>query len=172
MQIMPSARTRSQETRDRNDIETVTDSVLIASRALMGVVVRSLAIVEDDVTLVQYRALVVLTSRGKQGGSELADALGVQPSTATRLCDRLVAKGFIHRATSRQSGREITLTVTPAGRALVRAVTARRRREVNRIVERLPGDDRVRLQVALSAFAEAAGEIAFPDDAWKLGWTP
>jgi DNA-binding MarR family transcriptional regulator len=166
---MPSARTRSPE---HNDIDAVTDAVLLASRALMGVVVRSLAIVEDDVTLVQYRALVVLASRGKQGGSELADALGVQPSTATRLCDRLVAKGFIRRATSRQSGREIALTVTPAGRALVRAVTARRRREVNRIVERLPRDDRIRLRAALSAFAGAAGEIAFPDDAWKLGWTP
>jgi DNA-binding MarR family transcriptional regulator len=138
----------------------------------MGVVVRSLAIVDDDVTPVQYRALVVLASRGKQGGSELADALGVQASTATRLCDRLVAKGFIHRATSRQSGREITVTVTPAGRALVRAVTARRRREVSRIVERLPTDDRIRLRAALSSFAGAAGEMALPDDAWKLGWTP
>ncbi len=169
---MPSARTRSQETGDRNDIDDATDAVLVASRALMGVVVRSLAIVEDDVTPVQYRALVVLASRGKQGGSELADALGVQASTATRLCDRLVAKGFIHRATSRQSGREITVTVTPAGRALVRAVTARRRREVSRIVERLPTDDRIRLRAALSSFAGAAGEMALPDDAWKLGWTP
>jgi DNA-binding MarR family transcriptional regulator len=169
---MPSARARSQEARDRDDIDDVTDAVLLASRALMGVVVRSLAIVEDDVTLVQYRALVVLVSRGKQGGSELADALGIRPSTATRLCDRLAAKGFIHRATSRQSGREITVTVTPAGRALVRAVTARRRREVNRIVERLPSDDRNRLRVALSTFARAAGEMALSDDARKLGWTP
>jgi DNA-binding MarR family transcriptional regulator len=169
---MPSARTRSQEPCDRSDIDDATDAVLIASRALMGVVVRSLAIVEDDVTLVQYRALVVLASRGKQGGSELADALGVQPSTATRLCDRLVAKGFMRRETSRQSGREITLTVTPAGRTLVRAVTARRRREVNRIVERLPADDRIRLRAALDTFAAAAGEMALPDDAWKLGWAP
>jgi DNA-binding MarR family transcriptional regulator len=169
---MPSARTTSQESRDRRDIDDATDAVLLASRALMGVIVRSLAIVEDDVTLVQYRALVVLTSHGKQGGSKLADALGVQPSTATRLCDRLVAKGFIQRATSRQSGREITLTVTPAGRGLVRAVTARRRREVHRIVERLPADDRIRLRAALDTFAGAAGEMALPDDAWKLGWTP
>jgi hypothetical protein len=86
--------------------------------------------------------------------------------------DRLVGKGFIRRATSRQSGREITLTVTPAGRALVRAVTARRRREVNRIVERLPRDDRIRLRAALDTFARAAGEMALPDDAWKLGCTP
>ncbi len=146
--------------------------MLIACRALMGVVVRSLAIVEDDVTLVQYRALVVLVTRGKQGGSELAEALGVQPSTATRLCDRLVAKGFVHRATSPRNGREITLTATSAGRALVRAVTARRRKEIVRIVQRLPNDERKRLRVTLETFAHAAGETELPDDAWKLGWTP
>jgi DNA-binding MarR family transcriptional regulator len=138
----------------------------------MGVVVRSIAIVEDNLTLVQYRALVLLATRGEQKPSDLAEALGVRPSTGTRLCDRLVAKGFVHRATSRESRRQITLTVTPAGRALVRAVTARRRKEIIRIVERLPDDERKRLRVALGTLADAAGEIALPDDAWKLGWTP
>jgi len=169
---MPAARTTPTTGRERDDIDDVTNAVLTASRALMGVAVRSIAIVEDDLTLVQYRALVLLATRGEQRPSDLAEALGVRPSTGTRLCDRLVAKGFVHRATSRESRRQITLTVTPAGRALVRAVTARRRKEIIRIVERLPNDERKRLRVALGAFADAAGEIALPDDAWKLGWTP
>ncbi len=138
----------------------------------MGVAVRSIAIVEDDLTLVQYRGLVLLATRGEQKPSDLAEALGVRPSTGTRLCDRLVAKGFVHRAPSRESRRQITLTVTAAGRALVRSVTTRRRKEIIRIVERLPNDERERLRVALGTFAAAAGEIALPDDAWKLGWTP
>jgi DNA-binding MarR family transcriptional regulator len=145
--------------------------VLTASRALMGIAVRSIAAVEDDVTLVQYRALVLLTSRGDLNVSDLAEALGVHPSTATRLCDRLVAKDLVARATSVESRREIVLTVAPAGRAIVRAVSARRRREVTRIVERLPRDERQRLRAVLGVFAEAAGEAEFPDDAWKLGWT-
>ena len=83
-----------------DDIDDVTNAVLIASRALIGVAVRSIAVVEDELTLVQYRALVLLVSPGQQNVSDLAEALGVHPSTATRLCDRLVAKGFVHRATS------------------------------------------------------------------------
>jgi DNA-binding MarR family transcriptional regulator len=169
---MPTTRSTPATNREREDIDDVTDAVLTASRALMGVAVRSIAIVEDDLTLVQYRALVLLATRGEQKPSDLAEALGVRPSTGTRLCDRLVTKGFVHRAPSRESRRQITLTVTPAGRALVRAVTARRRKEVIRIVERLPDDERKRLRVALGRFADAAGEIELPDDAWKLGWTP
>jgi hypothetical protein len=37
--------------------------------------------------------LVVLAARGAQGTAELAAALAVNPSTATRMCDRLVRKG-------------------------------------------------------------------------------
>ena len=70
---------------ERNDINDVTNAVLTASRALMGVAVRSVAIVEDDLTLVQYRALVLLATRGEQKPSDLAHALGVRPSTGTRL---------------------------------------------------------------------------------------
>lgn len=156
----------------REDIDDLTNAVLVASRALIGVAVRSIAVVEDELTLVQYRALVLLVSPGQQNVSDLAEALGVHPSTATRLCDRLVAKGLVHRATSTESRREINLTVTPAGRAMLRSVTARRRKEITRIVERLPAVERTRLRAAFHAFAEAAGEIALPDDAWKLGWSP
>ncbi len=169
---MSTDRTMSTAGRERDDIDEVTNAVLTASRALMGVAVRSIAIVEDDLTIVQYRALVLLTTRGEQTPSGLAHALGVRPSTGTRLCDRLVAKGFVGRAPSRENRRQITLTVTPAGRALARAVTARRRREIVRIVERLPNAERERLRVALGKFADAAGDIALPDDAWKLGWAP
>jgi DNA-binding MarR family transcriptional regulator len=137
----------------------------------MGIAVRSLAVVDDDVTLVQYRALVLLASRGDQNVSDLADALGVHPSTATRLCDRLVAKKLVKRATSVESRREIVLSIATAGRAVIRTVSGRRRKEVTRIVEQLAPGDRDRLRDVFTMFAEAAGEVAFPDDAWKLGWT-
>ena len=49
-----------------------TDAVLVASRALVGIAARSLAAVEDTVTLVQYRALVLLASRGEMNVGTLA----------------------------------------------------------------------------------------------------
>jgi hypothetical protein len=43
-------------------------------------------------TIVQYRTLVVLASRGPQRMVGLAATLEVVSSTARRMCDRLVAR--------------------------------------------------------------------------------
>ena len=83
--------------------ESVVDAVLTASRTLVAVVTSSLGAAAEDTTLAQYRALVVLASRGPQRVSDLARALDVTPSTAGRMCDRLVRKGLIRRHRTRSS---------------------------------------------------------------------
>src|SRR5947209_15436601 len=70
--------------------EQLVDAVLGASRALVAVAARSLGDLAEDVTLAQYRVLVELAARGPQRVAELAGVLGVERSTATRMCDRLV----------------------------------------------------------------------------------
>lgn len=145
----------------------VTDAVLLASRALVGVAARSLAEVEDQVTLPQFRALVVLAGRDRNL-SELADALDVHPSSATRLCTRLEAKGLITRGPATQSRRELLVQLTDEGRSVVDSVTRRRRREISRIVARIPTRDRRVLVHALRVFAGAAGET--PEPSWSFGW--
>jgi DNA-binding MarR family transcriptional regulator len=144
------------------------EAVLVASRALVGVASRSLADAEDTVTLVQYRALVLLGSHGEMNVGGLADALAIHQSTATRLCDRLVDKGLATRRASSESRREVLVSLTTDGRALLRSVTTRRRREIEKIVAHLSAAQRRSLVDAFSLFADAAGET--PDDAWKLGW--
>jgi DNA-binding MarR family transcriptional regulator len=151
------------------DTDEATEMVLVASRALVGVAARSLAALEPEITLRQYRALVLLAARGEQNVSSLANALSIHASTATRLCDRLLAKGLIERSTSSESRREVSLTLTRAGHAMVRSVTARRRKEIGRIVAQLQPEVQRALVDAFAAFADAAGEL--PDHAWKLGWT-
>ena len=143
--------------------------MLTASRALVGVAARSLAVVDAEVTLPQYRALVVLASRGPRLVGELAEALGIHPSTATRLCDRLVAKKLVTRATGRDNRRETTISLSIKGRRLVDRVTVLRRREIEAIVERVPPELWSATVAALSAFAEAAGEP--PQQTWPLGWS-
>ena len=86
-----------------------------------------------------------------------------------RLCDRLVGKGHVERSHPAESRREVFIALTVTGRALVRAVNARRRSEIGKIMGRMPPDRRAVLADAFSEFADAAGEL--PDDAWKLGWT-
>jgi DNA-binding MarR family transcriptional regulator len=124
---------------------------------------------EDTVTLVQYRALVLLGSRGEMNVGSLADALDIHQSTATRLCDRLVTKGLVARTASAESRREVFVALAPTGRALLRSVTRHRLREIETVLTRLRPDQRALLVEAFATFAEAAGEV--PDEAWKLGWT-
>ena len=70
------------------------DAVLTASRTLVAVATQSLGAAAEDTTIAQYRALVVLASRGPQRMTDLAGALDVTPSTAGRMCDRLLRKGL------------------------------------------------------------------------------
>jgi DNA-binding MarR family transcriptional regulator len=149
-------------------LPNVTDAVLLASRALVGVAARSLTDVEDEVTLPQYRALVVLSSGGDQSPGDLAEALAIHPSTATRLCTRLERKKLITRRQVEGNRREQVVALTPAGRQIVNAVTKRRRREIARIVSRIPEREQRVLVRALAIFADAAGEI--PEPAWSFGW--
>src|SRR5438132_13258844 len=99
------ARTGSANRTDRSAIDDVVDGVLRASRVLVAVAARSLVGVDRDVTLPQFRALVVLASRGPLNPGAFADALGVHVSTATRMCDRLVAKGRMRREVPRTQRR-------------------------------------------------------------------
>ena len=153
----------------RNDFQAVTDAVLVASRALVAVAARSIATVDTEVTLPQYRALVVLHTRGPQNAGALATSLGIHPSTTTRLCDRLVAKKLIRRSPAPNSRREVVLTLTTRGHDLVRKVTDARRAEITRIVERIPTELRPTMSTAFITFANAAGEPT--DETSPLGWS-
>lgn len=157
-----------RETERAPDAEPVIDAVLHASRALVAVAARSLGAVADEVTLPQYRTLVVLAGRGPQSLAELASSLGVNPSTATRMSDRLVAKGLVRRRTASRDRRQVRLALTEGGRAVVAEVTALRRQEIARILDAVPVGRRRQLVESLTAFADAAGEAADRD--WAAGW--
>ena len=148
--------------------DELVDTVLAASRALVAVAARSLAAAGDEVTLPQYRALVVLAARGPQGTAELAAALAVNPSTATRMCDRLVRKGLIRRHRQAGDRRSVRITLTAAGRDLVAEATRRRRAELTRLLAALPPGQHEPVIAAFRAFAAAAGELPQPGTA--LGW--
>ena len=140
------------------------DAVLTASRSLIAVATRSLGGAAEETTIAQYRALVVLASRGPQRIADLAAALDVAPSTAGRMCDRLVRKGLIRRHRVRADRRAVMVSVTAAGRLVVDQATARRRALIEEIMATLPTDVQRAVAEALRAFADAAGEV--PDSQW------
>ena len=148
--------------------DSVVDAVLSASRVLVAIAARSLADVGEEVTLTQYRSLVVLASRGPQSMAELAEAVAVTPPTASRLCDRLVKKGLVHRRTDRNDRRQVQIALTQMGTDLVDAVTTRRRQEIADLLAAVPIKTQRSVVVALSQLTEAAGEV--PEQDWSAGW--
>lgn len=149
------------------DPETV-QATLAASRALMGVMARSMASVLDQITLPQFRVLVLLSTSGALRTGALAERSGVHASTLTRTADRLVRGGWVRRLENPLSRREVLIELTDAGAALVREVTERRAAEIAEILSRLPVEGRTQVLAGLETFATAAGEPT-PQDLLVLG---
>lgn len=138
--------------------DAVTDAVLAASRLLVALSVRSIASVDESITIAQFRMLVVLSTRGHLKLSMLAEHLGVNPSTATRMIDRLIAADLVDRQVNPMSRREVVVDLTRTGASVVNRVMQQRRREISRIVARMPDRHRLELVRALESFSEAGGE--------------
>lgn len=134
----------------------VVDAVLAANRVFVAVAANALAEVEPEVTMPQFRALVLIDMHEAMTVAHLAEALGVVPSTATRMCDRLISKQLLERATDSTNRRQVTLTLRREGRALIEASTAQRTREINALLTSIPADLQSQLAASLSLLVEAA----------------
>jgi DNA-binding MarR family transcriptional regulator len=148
--------------------EQVVDALLAASRVFVALAARSLATLDEDVTLPQVRALVVLVVRGPQRAVDLAQELGVTPSTATRMCDRLIRKGLAARHTRDDDRRAAWVTLTAAGRDLVGEAMRRRRSAIAELVHELAITRPVGFASVLNALVEAAGEVS--DAEFRQRW--
>jgi len=144
--------------------KSAVDAVLTASRSMVAVATRSLGAAAEETTIAQYRALVVLASRGPQRLVDLAGLLDVAPSTAGRMCDRLVRKGLVRRHRARADRRSVLVSITASGRQVVDDATARRRRLIAEILSNLSLSRQRSLAGAMAAFANATGEV--PDCRW------
>jgi DNA-binding MarR family transcriptional regulator len=136
--------------------DAVVDALMRASRALVAVTARSLSSVNDEVTLAQFRTLIVLSSQGPQTVTALAEHLDVHASTMTRMCTRLVTRGLVVRVPSAVDRREVVITLSTNGSRLVDDVLNNRRAEIDANVQRLSEEHRHTLIGALDAFSRAA----------------
>src|SRR3954462_14529022 len=127
---------------ERPTLNDDVDATLTGSRALVGVVARSLAEVLEQITLPQFRVLVVLCAEGPLRSGVLAERLGIHQSTFTRTADRLVAQGLIRREVSAESRREVIVDLTEAGQDLVVGVMKARRADIEKILRRATPDRR------------------------------
>jgi DNA-binding MarR family transcriptional regulator len=134
----------------------IVDAVLAANRVFVAVASNALASSTADVTLPQFRALVLLDANGTMSVAQLAEAMGVVPSTATRMCDRLVAKKLIRREVDRSNRRQMLLSLHAKGEELLAESTRRRKQEISRLLRAIPAAEQHRLAESLRVLVAAA----------------
>lgn len=110
----------------------------------------------------QLNALLVVEEAEGINLRGLAAQLRMILSSASRLCDRLVASGMVQRVPGRADRREIALYLTPSSRQLLEHLRTTRRELLAGVLERMTPAGRAALLTGLAEFAAASGS-ANPD---------
>jgi DNA-binding MarR family transcriptional regulator len=110
---------------------------------------------DDAIEQGQMDALDVLITRPHWRMSELADALHVDPSTATRAVQRLVNDGLAERHASDHDGRVVLVAPSAEGRRRHAAVARRRIRTMKRLLSEFEPEERRDLADLLERFTGA-----------------
>lgn len=153
---------------DDADLESLVEVALSAVRAIVAIAVRSLEASPAQVTLVQYRVLATMAQEGPTRPATLASLLGVDASTVTRMCDRLVRDGLVVRRGQRSDRRVVHVALTAEGMGVVDAVTARRREEFATLLKAIPPERRAVVVAGLEEVGAAT--MANPPPSPVIGW--
>jgi DNA-binding MarR family transcriptional regulator len=107
----------------------------------------------------QLRVLTWLRSHPQTNVNGLAESLGVGPSSASRLCDRLEALGLLRRVADPRDRREVQVQVTPEAEQLMTQISRNRQRALDEVLARMSEASRQELVRSLTAFRLAADAL-------------
>jgi DNA-binding MarR family transcriptional regulator len=112
----------------------------------------------------QLRAMLVVEEFDGINLRGLATQLGVILSSASRLCDRLVAAGVVEGAPGQHDRREIALHLTTDGHKLLHALRDERRRRLAAVLARMSPAGRQALVRGLTEFGDVLSDDARSDE--------
>jgi DNA-binding MarR family transcriptional regulator len=101
----------------------------------------------------QLRALTAIQQHRGTNLTDLATELGAILSSASRLCDRLVAAGLVDRTQSSGDRREVAMRLTREGVRLMAAIAREREAAVSRVLEGMTAEEQAGLLRGLEAFS-------------------
>ncbi|MTK04506.1 MarR family transcriptional regulator [Micromonospora sp. CP22] len=116
----------------------------------------------NRISTVQLRAVMLVERHDGINLRRLATGLDMLLSSASRLCDRLVAAGMLEREPGRADRREISLHLTDAARRLLAELRDDRRRHLAAVLADMPPESREALLRGLRAFDDAARTRVVP----------
>ncbi|MDQ0391383.1 MarR family winged helix-turn-helix transcriptional regulator [Labrys monachus] len=115
-----------------------------------------------NVTVAEWVVLRELYGEDAMAPSHLAERLGLTRGAISKLADRLIAKDFVLREDSPDDGRAHTLALSPAGQALVPALSALADRNDAEFFGDLTAGERETVERILKAVVERRGLKGIP----------
>jgi DNA-binding MarR family transcriptional regulator len=94
----------------------------------------------EELTLVQWRVLVIASQTDGLRIGELAARLGISIPSASRLVRRIEAQGLLTATRADDDRRATNIGLTRSGREIVEAVVRRRRELIRVVLSTAPGD--------------------------------
>jgi DNA-binding MarR family transcriptional regulator len=118
---------------------------------------------EVGVTMAQAKVLYVVLAAGRLRMSELAGRLGIGPSSASEIVERLVELGFLGRVDDPDDRRQVVVTVTPDGAALLERFRELNQRQLREMLGRLDADELTVVAESLDIFHRAIDRAGSAD---------
>ncbi len=125
----------------------------LSLRGIIASLQRALEDIDPALSPVQLWCLRELEVCGSATVKDLAEAIGVVPSTVSRNADRLVAEGLISRRTSAGDRRLVDLKLTRAGARVLAEVFEARAQTIYGTVIHMDSADRAALRRGAESFA-------------------
>ena len=74
----------------------------------------------DQLTMRQYQALIIINAKGQLTISELCERLNLASSTGTELVNRMLAAGYVEKKTESQDRRQMIIHLAAKGRHILK----------------------------------------------------
>ncbi len=117
------------------------------------------AVSQGIITLPQFLGLGFLRKNPGSPVKAFADTLGLKPSSASGLIDRMVQKGLVHRVHSKTDRRVILLTLKAKGERMVDEILEQKQQSLSELFAPLTADERTTYLKLMQKVVGEIGEI-------------
>jgi len=112
-----------------------------------------------DLTMAQLKAMMLIIQTGGVRSRELADGLGIAPSAATPLVDRLVEQKLARREDDHDDRRIIWIRPTAKAQTLHDHLLHTNEQVLSDVIDALPADVRPKVQESVRLLLESAERV-------------
>jgi len=141
-------------------ISSVADQVLEVIPLVMRVIRKEFRSQRDpELTLPEFRGLAFVNRSAGCSLNEVAEHIGLEPPTASKLVENLVQRGLVNREEGRNDRRRVQLNISPKGKKSIDAAFEHTRKFLAERLVHLKEHEREEVMEAIEILKDAfAGE--------------